>query len=731
MHHRLSERRAPVAVFCIAAWLALCGAAAQRGFSGDIPAAPHDAVYRAHFRNYPAARPCVLTAAFATVEGDGASNASAAAYGGCDIAGSAVVPHSLLLLHVTEVAQASVEACGGNATPLQEILRGLAPMDALSASGVGLVLSTRIGSSSSSNKTDKNSKNGPAAGTTYDMTCFLVAVQRYNALAKRRTRGPTPLPPVSAVAFSDDGRVCRFSGGRRGGEELLLPREVRSVYDFVLLYFPTAAGRGDGDGGWTALMDTAEFNRLRWSEGHFYPQSVLETRNGMALAESSASPARARSCFEGPALPSCAPLGGWTVWTSTADMRWGWDAASMDFEKKTRKGAVALLVASTAVSLVQGATPGADCPASAVVATLAVLEALRRVGGGANRDVYAFFFPGEHVGSVGSARFISDATRLECARAGLSSCTALAYKDNLNFTTVDFGAMDTFLVLDQVAYHDAPLYYHVDGRVGEGSARQQQAEAELKRRGVRRASTARLPYSPITTLLDLLPAAAAGEKVLLTLTRYNTTYANPDVFTVLDTTARHSALRAAAVAEAADVILRLLLPHTHRAAAPPSFSSWPPPAVSVNHSLVEELWGCFTENLHCGLLTTSDGAVAASAAPDFGVGVMRGGGIADSQAAIEAALLSIGWNDVARSPAVPKPLRIPHGDWAETWEQDRAWARQHNDSRYALHVMSLWSEDVGARSTMVESEAVALAFFGLSVLVAVAVLLGANVCVKP
>ncbi|ESL07905.1 hypothetical protein TRSC58_04401 [Trypanosoma rangeli SC58] len=520
---RLSEQRGLLVVLWTAAWLVACGVAAQDGFLGDIPAAPHDAAYGAYFRNYPTARPCIMTAAFTALGEDDRSNESVA-YSGCSVEASAVVPHSLLLLHAAEVALASMEACGDNATSLQEIIRGLSLPDTLSSSGIGLVLSTR----DSTNNDKRKKKNRGVATTLYDMTCFLVAVQRYNALENDRTHGSTPL--ISAVVFSDDRRIFRFSGCRRSGEELLLPHEVTSVYDFVLLYFPTRGGRGPEDSGWAALMDTAEVNRIHWVSGHTYPQSVLETRNGMMLAASSPAPARARSCLEGPS-PSCAPLGGWTVWTSTADMRWGWNPASLDFEKKTRKGALALLVASTAVSLVQGETPGADCPASAIVATLAVLEALRRVGEGANRDIYAFFFPGEHVGGVGSARFISDAMLLECASAGLSNCTALAYKDNLNFTTVDFGAIDTFLVLDQVAYHDAPLYYHVDSRVGTGSAQQQSAEMELRRRGVRRASTARLPYSPITTLLDLLPSARpAGDKVFLTVTRYNTTYANPDLF---------------------------------------------------------------------------------------------------------------------------------------------------------------------------------------------------------
>ncbi|KAF8277350.1 putative Nicastrin [Trypanosoma cruzi] len=704
-------------VLWIAAWLMTCGATAERGFSGDVPPAPHDAAYAAYFRNYAIMRPCIMKAVFMAVKSDDQSNNSVA-YRGCSIADNAVVPHGLLLLHATEVAQASMDGCEDNAPSLQEIIRGLSIPDTVATSGIGLVLSTR----DKDDYEEGGRKNRVKTNTQYDMTCFLAAVQHYNAVANKHTQGL--MPPITAVAFSDDNRCCRFSGDRRSGEELLLPREVRSVYDFVILYFPSAAtsSSGPANSDWTALMNAAEFNRIHWAEGRRYPQNVLETRNGMPLAELLSSPTRVRSCLEGPS-PSCVPLSGWTVWTSTADMRWEWNETSLDFEKKTRKGAVALLVASTAVSLVQDATPGADCPASAIVATLSVLEALRRAGGEDSRDVYAFFFPGEHVGSIGSARFISDATMLECVHAGLSNCTALAYKENLNFTTVDFNAIDTFLVVDQVAYQDAPLYYHVDSRVETtGSAQQQKAELEMEKSGVRRASTTRLPYSPITTLLDLLPAVMAGEKVFLTLTRYNTTFANPDVFTVVDKTAEHSALRPASVAEAADVMLRVLLPPTQNAAETP-------PVTSVNRSLVEQLWGCFTENLQCKFLSASND-VAEFMAPDYSVGDMANSRITDTQAAIEAALHRIGWTDVARSPAVPKSLRVPHGDWGATWEQDKDWMRLHNDSRYELHVMSFWRGNIGARSTMVGSETVSLIFLILSITATISLTLCIHVCVR-
>ncbi|EKF27886.1 hypothetical protein MOQ_008381 [Trypanosoma cruzi marinkellei] len=373
-------------VVWIAAWLMTCGAAVEQGFSGDIPPAPHGAAYEAYFRNYPMVRPCIMKAVFMAAKSDDKCNNSVA-YRGCSIADNAVVPHGLLLLHATEVAQASMDGCEDNALSLEGIIRGLSIPDTVSKSGIGLVLSTR----DKDEYEEGGRKDRVKTNNQYDMTCFLAAVQHYNAVANKHTHGL--MPPITAVAFSDVDQCCRFSGDRRSGEELLLPREVRSVYDFVILYFPTVAATSSGsvNSDWTALMNAAEFNRIHWAEGRRYPQNVLETRNGMPLAELLPSPTRVRSCLESPS-PSCVPLSGWTVWTSTADMGWEWNKTSLDFEKKTRKGAVALLVASTAVSLVQDATPGADCPASAIVATLSVLEALRRVGGDDGRDVYAFFF---------------------------------------------------------------------------------------------------------------------------------------------------------------------------------------------------------------------------------------------------------------------------------------------------------------------------------------------------
>ncbi|KAG8348890.1 hypothetical protein TRVL_00305 [Trypanosoma vivax] len=757
---------------CIAIFRVAEAGAISRGFASDVPGKPNDVMYHTYFRNYDTAYPCVLRGVIRASSQTSSSNFSSD-FWGCVTGSSNVHAHSLFLLRTDEASQMHADGC--QPTQLLKLIGSIKLPSENTTNGLGIVVATREVEGAGALKEED-------APRTCDITCILTAVSRYNQL--NMSERPPAMPNITAVAFSDDNKKCKFSvTGDAYEDALLLPTEVRSAYGFVVLYFPSVdgtnaknggttglrsvSGSSDSSGDWSALLKVAAFNRRRWTEGNTYPHRILETRNGMPLASRDTG-ARENAtndggktelvgCLGDEPLPTCFPVGGWTVWATNADTNWEWRNNSMSdvssktantgggvrtagcssFVKKTRKGAIALMVASTAVSLVHGVTPGADCPASGIVAILSLMDALQRAinadrgvdGTLKARDVYAFFFPGEHLGSAGSSRFVADALGMDCEADGVSACMGLAYNTSLNFTTVDFDAIDTFFVVDQVALDGAPLFYHVDGRVDAASKQskdntitpQKRAEKVLESRGVRRASTTRLPYSPITTLLDLIPNADKGNKTFISLTRYNTTYINRDVFTVLDRAnanrsktvpkgshpARNeTVLSAGAIADAADALLAVLVPSL----------------ATVNRTLVTELFDCFSMNVNCSFISPQRAESNATVVPDYSVNMMSGPkskSFTVTQKAIRTALVRIGWANTLISPAFSRGLKVPQGRWDSGWALDEKWLIQYskNDERYALHVLSRWRQDIGARGAFVESKKNSWFLFFLSVVV--------------
>nr|CCC90711.1 unnamed protein product [Trypanosoma congolense IL3000] len=676
-----------------------------QSFSPEVPQEPYDTAYRAYFHNYDSARHCILKG-FLTQGGEVTSTSSE--YWGCAREGGRVSAHSLLLVKAMEVQHLKEQGCRPGELVL--LLQGMLPPQALTTEGIGITLSADGG-----------------FAVEYDLRCLLDTVQRYNEL---QPLGRGGLPAVTAVFFSNDTVDCSSCRSWCEDEDpLLVPCDVRSLYGFEIVYVPKVrpAAHGNGTtevvGEWESLVQTANFNRVRWTKGAPLPHNVVEMRSGAELVPRTNSETSFADCLNETSSPVCSPLGGWTVWATNADTKWEWQSGGdPSFVKKTRKGAIAIMVPSTTLSLVHGAAPGADCPASGIVTALAVMGTLReflKSEGENSRDVYAFFFPGEHVGSIGSSRFVADVTQLECAKGGVEACRALAYADDLNFTTVDINAIETFLVIDQVAMDGAPLFYHVDSRVDPASVSPQgRAEALLSALGVQRASTKKLPYSPITTVVDLLGNSTLVNKTLITLTRYNLTYANPNVFTVRDFASQDgggTVLSANSVAEAAEVVLRVLLPGA---------------AVTVNRTVVRTLWDCFTANINCDFVAP----YKTPRSPDYSVGVMGGyvgGGYTPTQKAIEVSLRRLGWGNVVLSPAVSVAVRVPDGDWTSAWQVDERWLRQevYRDARYALYVVSEPRMAFGARGAMIGSHTAPVALFFLSIVVCVMSFLYVRWCI--
>ncbi|SCU71796.1 Nicastrin, putative [Trypanosoma equiperdum] len=689
-------------------------AVATQSFSRDVPQQPYDMAYRAYFRNYDTAGHCILRDVITPTEAS--RGGIMGEYWGCAGGGGREGAHSLLLLKADELEQLKLAEC--RPTMLVSLLGAMKPPLESGVKGFGIVA---LGEGK--------------VRSECDIKCLLDAAKQYNTLQlTERNR----LLNITAVLYSDDTQQCSSSCNTScgSGDPLLIPHVVRSSYDFEVLYIasnsPSVERRSASDRGeWAALVEAATFNRQRWVKTP-HPYNVVETRSGGELAPHMTSISALTDCLNGASLPRCSPLGGWTVWASNADTKWEWSGGNTrkpSFVKKTRKGAIAIMVASTAVSLVHGTTPGADCPASGIVAALAVMDVLKRVLDGIkapSRDVYAFFFPGEHVGSIGSSRFVSDAMQLACAYKGLKSCS-VAYGGNLNFTTVDFDSVDTFVSFDQVAIDGSPLFYHVDSRASAASrsqvTAQAEAEAALEKASVSRAATRQLPYSPITTVLDLLGKSTIVKKTFLTLTRYNTTYANPNVFTVRDSMSHNDSvsLSAESVAEAADALLRVVLPGV---------------AVGVDRTLVHQLWECFTVNTKCSFLERR--AVESGSPvgiPDYSVGVLGNSVTTNPTAveeAIQASLKHIGWEQPMLSAAVPRGLKFRDEEKEPLWKLDEDWLNQtvYRSARYALHVVSGPQMSFGARGAMIGPYWESVVFFAASVLTCVLGYLYLNRCLR-
>ncbi|ORC91111.1 uncharacterized protein TM35_000061160, partial [Trypanosoma theileri] len=307
---------------------------AERGFSFDVPAEPYDIAYNMYFQNYENAQLCTLSAVVNN-NNNNSNNSTLYTYWGCPIHTEEVNAHLLLPLTIEEIVYIttttnnnsnkdininndnnrnndnnnsnSVSSCDEKAAQsLLHILQNITMTNSLAASGIAIVLSTH-NNNNTSLLSSPLIKRERREERKYDMSCFLEAVKNYNEMEKR-IRGSLPL--ITAVAFSDDQQHLFFSGGRppystnmnsnnhspskekneeeKEEELLLLPREVRSAYNFILLYYPMNKSRNE----WISLLHSAEMNRVRWGKGYVYPQSLLEIRNGMKLAESSIIPVK-------------------------------------------------------------------------------------------------------------------------------------------------------------------------------------------------------------------------------------------------------------------------------------------------------------------------------------------------------------------------------------------------------------------------------------------------------
>ncbi|KEG05879.1 hypothetical protein DQ04_17641020, partial [Trypanosoma grayi] len=99
---------------------------------------------------------------------------------------------------------------------------------------------------------------------------------------------------------------------------------------------------------------------------------------------------------------------------------------------------------------------------------------------------------------------------------------------------------------------------------------------------------------------------------------------------------RRVELRAAAIAEAADALLQLVLPPSS-------------PVAVADRDVVTQLWECFAVNIRCPFLFPDDAVKGAAEPPDYSVGPMTGSsGISPTQAAIETALQRLGWGGPLR-----------------------------------------------------------------------------------
>ncbi|CCW63027.1 unnamed protein product [Phytomonas sp. EM1] len=386
---------------------------------------------------------------------------------------------------------------------------------------------------------------------------------------------------------------------------------------------------------------------------------------------------------------ACQPLGGWSVWATTGDSSWSWSDARHSFERKTAKGAVALMVPLTTASFGHLPTPGADSPASGITSALAITEAIKRQA--RNVEVSVFFLVGEYTGSIGSSRFIQDASStLACEVFGVESCLKLAYKSNLNFTSVNFSNFDAIVALDQLSYSDSPLYFHVDQRIDQASnIALKSAKKLLCNMQIQKSKTNFLYSSPATTYIDFLEAnnlLSGVNKTIVTFSRYDEFYNNPHVFTPSDTPSTNRQLNVESIIEASNVVLRMILSSDAE--------------VKVDNDLLQKLWYCFSVNFSCDFLNVS--LNLSSSTPSYATNKFEES-YSDVTVMVGTALSKIGMRP-AYTAAISPQLKIGE-KWGPPWERSER-VDYFNSSRYTLFVSSLFNKGNGARTVMLTTASV-------------------------
>lgn len=561
------------------------------GYANAAPAYPRGKLYDRFYYNLPSMLPCVTTGDVFKSDANGGWTSVSPYRGtvGCQPPSSptylgmfALPPEAAALMHS--------ECDSGAAPSTWTALRDAIPSN---QEDITVVMLPPL----------RNS-GAPSSAPLYNLRCMLRQFDVVNTLHDGPVRGFVAVRSITNTSGMGASSPLRFVSPYGGSQHEWNPRGDGQLWHgrnltAMILNLPLNAPEV------RRIQRDAYFNTQRYRDSTsdvVSPRFVTETNFAMRQVKLPL-PTPAQSCLT-LEIPSCLPVGGMSVWATTQHRIPSWqnrDTPNMTRTPLTRRGSIAIMVASTSTAFFHDLVPAANGAASGIVSLMAVINAVSRAYLQTLRysdiapQLYFFFFAAEEYGLAGSGRFVKEVATFECESYPTENTTEFGcmfpnYKF-LNFTSIDLDAFDHFISIDQVGVGD-DLFFHMDEAVFAASAAQQRVAAVLQSLGIRRSAVSQVPPTSLLTMLKHFNVSSRAAKSFTALTAYDTQFSDTRYQSTQDTADNANAslvLRSAQViADLATTLVNDKLPVA---------SSLPRAVINATFGLI--LWDCMAVNAHC------------------------------------------------------------------------------------------------------------------------------------